>query len=157
MTDPTPSSSAPAEPPAPPESRAVVAAFADGEAVDAVALDRALAEADGRAYLIDLLALRDLVTVVPGGARTPAPPDVAPSPRRWWSVAAAIAVVSVLGGYAAGRFAPFDRSTPLGDSAAAPAVVAPAAAGTLDAPEPTNVIRLEPGVDWQETGAGGNQ
>ena len=50
-----------------------VSAFADGEPVDPEQLDRALADAEGRAYLIDLLVLRGLY-----GRRAPvtAVPDV---------------------------------------------------------------------------------
>ena len=39
----------------------VIAAFIDGERVDSVQLAEALAESEGREYLIDLLALRELV------------------------------------------------------------------------------------------------
>jgi hypothetical protein len=155
----------------------VVAAFADGEAVDPVQLDRALADAAGRAYLVDLLALRGLVDghglarpaaahsesaagVMRGEVRREFRRDVA-SPVRWWPAAAAIAVVSVLGGYVAGQRTTFDGPGAGGTAATEPAETGqptpPAAlapASPIDAPEPTSVIQLRPGVDWQEQGSG---
>jgi hypothetical protein len=156
-------------------ARAVVAAFADGEPVDPDALDRALADADGRAWLIDLLTLRGLVAgrgpdrgqpdrgqvllsdVLP--VRRIAAPASPPSSRsarssrgRWWSLAATIAVASALGGYTAGQWMPGgDRA---GETLAVGGGGLAAPAGStstpLDAPDPTLVIRFEPGLDWQE-------
>jgi hypothetical protein len=132
----------------------VVAAFVDGESVDPVQLDAALAGAEGRAYLIDLLVLRGLVDG--HGVARPAASHAA-SPARWWSAAAAIAVVSVLGGYVAGQRTTLDRpEPPAGAFTTRPASSpdTPASASPIDAPEPTNVIQLQPGVDWQEQGSG---
>ncbi|HEX7779023.1 MAG TPA: hypothetical protein VF424_07290 [Vicinamibacterales bacterium] len=121
-----------------------IAAFADGEPVDPARLDRALAEAEGRAYLIDLLVLRGLY------ARRDALPATNTGARsvrlRWLPAVAALVVVSVLGGYVAGRQS--DDRVP---AAAAGPVAAPS---EVTAPAPTQVIRLEPGVDWNERGGG---
>jgi hypothetical protein len=121
-----------------------IAAFADGEPVDPARLERALAEAEGRAYLIDLLVLRGLY------ARRDALPASDSRARNarlgWLSAVAALVVVSVLGGYVAGRQS--GNRTP-----AAP--VGPLTAQSeVTAPAPTQVIRLEPGVDWNERGGG---
>ena len=73
-------------------------AFLDGETVAPSALDAALAAAEGRAYLIDALAIRQLVS--------DAPAAVMPArrrPVRWFSARAAILALGLVGlGYAAG-------------------------------------------------------
>jgi hypothetical protein len=129
-----------------------IAAFADGERVDPEQLDRALADAEGRAYLIDLLALRRLYS-----RRDPATMPAARSRAarlRWLPAIAALVIVSVLGGYVAGR-----QMGGRGEVDADPGRSADAAGPrqteiTLTAPAPTHVIRLEPGVDWNERGGG---
>ncbi len=128
-----------------------IAAFADGETVDPDRLDHALADAECRAYLIDLLALRGLY-----GRRTglPAVPDVPAVPARaarfrWVPAAAAIVVLSVLGGYVAGRQGASRVPLPSqADSLVTQTEI------TVTAPAPTQVIRFEPGVDWTERGGG---
>jgi hypothetical protein len=143
----------------------VIAAFVDGEAVEARALDRALADAGGRAHLLDLLALRGLVgdagavagAVAPWGAigsraiGSSAHRTSWWSSRRWTSAAAALLVAGAAGGYAVGRVVPDVRSA---DDVVAPIDVA-APALDVSAPAPTRVIQLEPGKDWNES-AGGN-
>ena len=129
----------------------VLAAFMDGERVDAEALKRALSQAEGRDYLVDLLALRDMVTdsgATPAGAVPPAP---ARSTFQWVAAAAVIAL-SVLGGYLAGSHAILrsesgDATRQITSSTTGRGAQAPATA-----PEPTHVIRLEAGVDWKERG-----
>ena len=73
-------------------------AFLDGETVEPAALDAALAAAEGRAYLIDALAIRQLVSDAPVAA--------APARRRpalLFSARAAVLAVGLVGlGYAAG-------------------------------------------------------
>jgi len=117
----------------------VIEAFVDGEFVDPAELKTALSQDEGRDFLIDLLVLRGLVAgqtaLRPAVSETPARPRS--SPLRLVAAAAAIAGVSVLGGYLAGL-----RHTP---NVAHPATVTGA-----PAPTPTHVIRLENGVDWNE-------
>ena len=55
------------------DHRDVVEAFLDREPVEAAALERALAHADGREYFIDLLVLRGLVGNAPVAAAPPLP------------------------------------------------------------------------------------
>lgn len=137
---------------------AVVAAFVDNELVDPVQLEAALADAGSRAYLIDLLVLRGLVEGRRGDAATTSAsgprsgrPGSAPSRvgsiARRWSVAAAIATVSLVGGYLAGQYDLTDPPVPAGTQRTTDA-------SPIAAPAPTSVIRLEPGVDWQDQGSG---
>ena len=127
-----------------------VSAFADGEPVDPEQLDRALADAGGRAYLIDLLVLRGLygrrapVTAIPD---VPEPP-ARPTRLRWFPAAAAVVVLSVLGGYVAGR------QSGERPQATDPGPLRAQSEITVTAPAPTQVIRLEHGVDWSERGGG---
>lgn len=99
----------------------VVAAFADGERVNADALKHALADAAGRDYLVDVLALRGIVqasepTVV-GRRRGRS------APRRW--LAAAAVLVAIVGGvFLTTKY--FDRP-----------------------PTPDRVVKLERGLDWR--------
>lgn len=126
-----------------------LAAWADGESVDRDAVVRALETAEGRDYVVDLMALRRMVMVT-----TPSTPAnearvAAPSLRRWYVVpAAAAAVLCVAAGYVAGMTTP---RTIIQGSTVSPANT-PA---TVAAPAPTHVIRFESGVDWRET-TGGN-
>ena len=123
----------------------VVQALVDGEPVDQQALERALADPEGRAHLIDLLVLRGflrnstLAQPVAGNRR-----EARGLRLRWLSVAALIVAVASLGGYVAGERRAASR-------AAADSSVANAA---VDAPAPTHVIRFEPGVDWTEKKGG---
>ncbi|HEX5068595.1 MAG TPA: hypothetical protein VFV78_00160, partial [Vicinamibacterales bacterium] len=81
----------------------VVSAFADGERVDAEALRDALADAAGRDFFIDLVAMRE---VVAGGVMTASaggPTPSSPATGRWLIGAAAAIVVVGLGGYAIGH------------------------------------------------------
>lgn len=99
----------------------IVSAFLDDEPVDANQLAQALSEPEGRALLLDLLALRHVVQ--PSSASVESKRR---SPLRILVAAAAI-VVALLGGYFAGQF----RSE----------------AARAAAPSPTRVIEA-PG-DWQ--------
>ena len=124
----------------------IIGAFIDGERVDAAALKAALARPEGRDYLIDLLALRDLAgDVAPFTAS--APPARPLSPLFPWAAAAAL-LVCIGGGFLAGA-----RVTRVALAPGAPtAMTAPDA--RVRAPEPTRVVRLEPGIDWTETSGG---
>ena len=108
----------------------VVAAFVDGERVNAQALKAALAQAEARDYLAELLALREVI------AQNGAPVVAAARPSRRWIVAAAAAVMlSLGGGYALG------------------AAQASDAAGVSDsAPQPTRVIEVSPGASYAPQG-----
>jgi hypothetical protein len=116
-----------------------VDAFLDGESVEPAALDAALAAAEGRAYLIDALAIRQLLSdapavVVPAGTRR------APL----FYVRAAVIALGLMGlGYAAGV-----------GRTAADFGVPTSSAQQVSAPEPTRVIELKPGVTWHESKGG---
>jgi hypothetical protein len=128
----------------PDEALLVVDAFIDGEPIDPLALKEALARADARDYLVELLAIREAVSVT--------------APHRWsvkdrrrrrgvpWLAAAAGVVLSLTTGYVAGHEAP---EPPPGSSVEA--VMNPTAPAL---PAPTQVISLRPGVNWTETSGG---
>jgi len=112
----------------------VVAAFVDGERVDAHALKTALAQADARDYLAELLALREVVAQ----NGTPAAATVRPS-RRWIVAAAAAVMLSLGGGYALGLRG---GSAKTSDDATV----------SGDAPQPTRVIEVAPGATYVSQG-----
>ena len=128
----------------------VIAAFADGEVVAASDLGAALAHEDARAYLIDVLALRGLVT--DARPQTAGSSSVVAARRRWSSLsvvaAAALIVVAVAAGFTAGRRT---AGTDVGQATQGKTVVVTSAV----APAPTHVFRMENGVNWNER-AGGN-
>jgi len=131
-------------------------ALLDGERVDPIELKEALARAEGRDYLVDALALRELVADTSPAVRVVVPAVPSWQRRIQWPGAAAILVASLVAGFAAGyrsaasgvpqRPAARDASAGVGAVKSPPPLLAPA---------PTRVIRLEPGVDWTE-GVGGN-
>jgi hypothetical protein len=110
----------------------VISAFVDNEAFDPAALAEALATAEGRDQLLDIIAIRGLL-------QAPEVPIAAPRParrpvRQWLLAAAALLLVS--GGYAVGR------------------QLSPPAASV---PTATTVFTFEPGVNWDDKSAeGGN-
>ena len=111
----------------------VIAAFVDGERVDPVLLKSALALADGRDYLINMIALREVVT----NDTTTAAPVVSRPARRWIVAAAAAIVLSLGSGYALGhRLAVTKDGTNLNHSINATDVAAP---------PPTRVINVASG------------
>lgn len=117
-------------------------AFLDGERVEAPALEAALASAEGRAYLIDALALRQLMSEAPSAAVQPPHRK----PALLFYARAAVVALGLLGiGYAAGtaRTSPPDGS-----------VIETNSAQSIAAPEPTRVIELTPGVNWHESKGG---
>jgi hypothetical protein len=134
----------------------VIEAFADGEPVEPERLNEALADAQGREHLIDILVLRGLIGghtavrpgVVSAIAAAGSAASVLPSaPRlawaRWLPAAAAVAIIGGITGYVAGLH-----------STTAPVQVSKAVV-VSSAPTPTQVFRLREGVDWTEK-AGGN-
>jgi len=98
----------------------VIAGFADGERVDADALKQALGDPAGRDYLIDLLALGDVVQASePRGFAV----RRARSTRRRWLAAAAVLFVIAGGLFLTSRSV--DRP-----------------------PTPDRIVKLERGLDW---------
>lgn len=121
----------------------VIAAFADGERVDTRALRAALAEEAGRDYLIDLVAMREIVgeTDDRTASTSTATRVVRQRSRAMIGLAAALAMAVGLAGYAIGQ----QRS-----QVVRVAVLQPLEADVIVAmeapPEPTQVIRLGSGV-----------
>jgi len=136
----------------------VIAAFLDMERVDPAALKDALASEQGRQYLVDLVALREITA-----DRAPALPTVPArvAPRVRWIrrlTAAAAVTVCAVGGYVAGNWAADSLTADERASFATSSVTGPSGARAgvpVAAPAPTSVIRFEAGVDWTET-RGGN-
>lgn len=122
-----------------PASFAVVEEFLDGEPVDGAELKNALATDDGRAYLVDLLALRHCMAASYGGTgRDPRSAALRVTLRRWSPAAAAVLLASLLGyavGAGTGRSIEGERQ---------PAVEAAIELPQPRAPEPTQVIQLRP-------------
>ena len=130
------------------DHRDIVEAFVDAEPVEAAELSAALADADARAHLLDVLVLRGLI----GDARPmPAAGVVAAARAPRWGLklaaAAAVVAASLTGGFAVGR------SMPAASQARNTAIVV--SGDQNAAPAPTHVIRLENGVEWNER-SGGN-
>lgn len=111
----------------------VISAFLDNEPFDAQELAASLATTEGREVLLDLLALRSVVQP-PEPLRT-----TVTRPRSRWVLASAAAVLlALVGGYQFGRV---QSRTTTGDVVASSAT----------APEPTTVLKFEPGVNWTES------
>lgn len=120
-----------------------VAALADGEPVEADALKVALEDSAVRAYLVDLVALRQSVGAM--SELTPVQWRERRSllSRMGWMAAAAAIVISLTAGYFAGQ-----RTV---QAAPAPSVETFVTIGpTAAAPKPTRVVTLRPGVNWTE-------
>jgi hypothetical protein len=119
----------------------IIDAFIDGQRVDGDAIKRALADPDGRAYMVDAWLLREAIqedeTRAPHALTKPASRPVKPAQR--WLVAAAI-TGSLLGAYATGRI-----TAPPATLAVTPptttVVAQPSAA--FPVPAATRVIQLE--------------
>ena len=123
----------------------VIEAFVDRERVDAEALKTALASEEGRDYLVDLLAMRELVMDQADVAPAEVARDAQGQRRPSWvgfTMAAAASLVLGLTGYQWGVHN--TRTQSAGTSAI---VAGPVSAA---APAPTSVIVLEPGVDWHQ-------
>jgi len=136
--------------PSNPDDLEVISAFIDGERVDPDALRTALALADGRDYLVDLLTLREAIADAgppPASARLPA--------RQVRGIirpmaAAAVALLALAGGFAAGQRVSLTK--PSAPDADLPHMVVTSSAPA--APRPTRVIKLEPGRNWTEQTGG---
>ena len=117
----------------------VIAAFVDGERVDTDALKAALALSDGRDYLVNTIALREVVT-----NDTAAVTAIASRPARRWLVAAAAAIVlSLGGGYALGHRFGVAKGVD---------VERAATAADVAAPQPTRVIDVASGSSYISQG-----
>jgi hypothetical protein len=120
----------------------IIDAFVDGETVDPVALKQALSEPEGRDHLVDAWLLRDLVQEEMATDAAAPPPRAAAPARRAWRLAAMVAGVCLIGGYAIGaRFPAILGTPPAAPSEAAIGPVASSPSSTV--PVPTRVIRLE--------------
>jgi len=120
-----------------------VAAFIDGERVDTDALKRALATDEGRSYLVELVAMRELFA----GPAAPAAAVIATPARafswRGLAAAAAVALTVGVGGYAAGHFNAERKLATEREEA-------------NKAPMPTREIPPSAGTTWIETSGGHN-
>lgn len=128
-------------------SYAAVEAFLDGESIDPGALRLALEQREVRDHFVDLLVLRQGVRdMVPGAWTGNARPSKRAS-RMAWVAAAAAVLMSLTAGYYTGQ-----RTV----SAAAPQGVGTmvVAESTPAAPKPTQVIKLQPGVNWTDVPGG---
>lgn len=121
----------------------VVAAFIDGERVDPLALKRALATDEGRDYLVDLVAMREVIAT-PTMAAVTAPTPAVTSRWSWRGLAAAAAVTVTVG---LGAYT-------LGHIVAERAIAAQQEAANK-APTPTREIAPDSSTSWIET-SGGN-
>lgn len=123
----------------------IIDAFIDGERVDTDALKAALADSDGRDYLVDAWLLREAAQADPArGMNAAAAPAVSRPNRTPWLVAAAFAA-ALGGGYAIG--VNINRGAPVSGNGTAPAettspIVSPST-GPFPVPAPTRVIQLE--------------
>lgn len=119
-------------------------AWIDGEPVAPDAVEALLATPEGRAYAVDVMALRCAFR-----ADMPVAPPVVKSASRWrmFVAAAAAVVLTTAGGFMAGQYVTRDDGRT--------ADVGTAAATQGSAPAPTRVIQFEVGVDWSES-SGGN-
>lgn len=117
----------------------VITAFVDGERVDTDALRAALADESGRDYLIDLVAMREVLSQVEAGTSPAIPPARArvPGIRTVAGLAAVLAVAIGLGGYAVGQQQ--SREVPI---AVMPPLAADVVVSMETPPAPTQVIPL---------------
>lgn len=128
---------------APPPGRMEIDALLDGETVDKESLRFALDDSGARDYLIDTLLLRQITRDAgPRHYLEPARPRSPFARGVRWLAASVILATGAGGGYLYGL-----QSLPVAPSSFEVAVdTAPPAA-----PEPTQVIRFEPGVNWTRT------
>jgi len=126
-----------------PQGHLEIDALLDGEPVDKEALRLALDESNSRDYLVDALLLRQLAhDIGPNRFVVPATPrgPLARSVR--WLAASVILMTGAAGGYTYG----LRSQVPPAQSASMEVMLdnTPPEA----APQPTHVIRFEPGVNW---------
>ncbi len=118
----------------------IIDAFVDGERVDSAAIKRALAEPEGRAYLVDAWLLREAMQEDRARTSSVATPWVRSArPVQRWLIAAGVAA-GLLGGYATGRITGHGTQLP----AAPPTTTAVAQPSpAFPVPAATRVIQLE--------------
>lgn len=121
----------------------VIEAFVDGAAVDPSALRSALASAEARDHLVDVLVLRGLVSEQTPARRRIVHARSRPGLGRWAPAAAVIALVGGITGYVAGVRS---SAPPTASSSAVTSVTVP--------PAPTEIIHLRAGAGWTEHGGG---
>ena len=121
----------------------VIGAFIDGERVDAGALRAALAIEEGRAYLVELAAMREIVAM-PLVTAT-ATPSERSSMRSAKFLVAAAALIAIAGatGFTLGRTVVERR-------------LAIERAEVNKAPQPTREIPADAGVSWTSSSSGSN-
>lgn len=129
-----------------PPGRAEVDALLDGESVDKEQLRSALNDAGARDYLIDALLLRQLTREIgPSHFMAPGTPRGPLARGVRWIAACAILAAGAGGGYVYGQ-----RTLPQATPASSFEVFVDTAP-MLGAPQPTQVFRFEPGVNWTTT------
>jgi len=128
------------------EPYAVVEAFLDGEAVDPRRLRHALDEPGVRDHLVDLLVLREGVRRITPASWSSSRATTGGTRLRWLAAAAAV-LVALSAGYYTGQRTVTASESPGGETFVA-FESAPAP------PNPTQVIKLEPGVNWTNGPAG---
>jgi hypothetical protein len=117
-------------------------ALLDGEAVDRTALRSALDDSAARDYLLDALVLRQLIQDMgPASFAALGWPERLLAGGARWIAAGLILVVGASVGYIQG-----ERSKrPVASGGSIEVVLD---SGPRPAPEPTTLIRFEPGVNW---------
>ena len=126
----------------------VISTFLDAERVQPDELKRALESPEGRDYLVDLLTLREAIGGLGPFAAVPRKPAPVWTLLRG-SAAAAILILAMAGGYIAGH-----RVSGPADPANATESQVLAVTAAPSAPKPTQVIKLEPGVNWSDSTGG---
>jgi hypothetical protein len=122
----------------------IVEAFLDGEQVNAEELKHALADAEARAHLVEVLVLHQTTAEIMSAKLDSAAPVRRTTSRIRWIAAAAAIAGSVWTGHL------------MGQRAAIPVVEASAVETFVQVdtspppPTPTYVVRLTPGVDWTD-------
>ena len=126
-----------------------IGAFFDGERVDSEELRAALATEEGRAYLVELAAMREIVAMPtvaasPGAHASAAHAGAAKIwPAKMWLAAAAVVAIVGTTGFALGRVAVERR-------------LAIERAEANKAPEPTREVPADAGVSWTSSSTGSN-
>jgi hypothetical protein len=119
-----------------------IAAFADGERVDTPALREALADEAGRDYLIDLVAMREILAGTTGTSGTTGTTGTRQDRRRALTGLAAVLAMAIgLAGYAIGQ-----QRSQVVPVAVLPPLEADVIVALEAPPPPTQVIRLGSGV-----------